>query len=63
MDKIEETKRVMRLREWSEMYRAYQESGKTVAVWCSEQKLSVKTFYYRLRKVRESALESTENMK
>ena len=60
MDKIAETKRAMRLREWSEMYRAYQASGKTVAQWCSEQELSVKTFYYRLRKIREAALESGE---
>ena len=60
MDKIKETKRAIWLREWTEMYRAYQESGKTAAEWCSEQELSVKTFYYRLRKVREAALENRE---
>lgn len=60
MDKIAETKRAIRLREWSEMYRVYQSSGKTVSAWCTEQELSVKTFYYRLRKIRESALETTE---
>lgn len=60
MDKIAETKRTIRLREWSEMYRAYRESGKTVSVWCKEQKLSPKTFYYRLRKIRESVLECSE---
>ena len=60
MDKIAETKRAIRLREWSEMYRVYQSSGKTVSAWCTEQEFSVKTFYYRLRKIRESALETTE---
>lgn len=60
MDKIAETKRAMRLREWTEMYRAYQASGKTVSEWCEEQGLSPKTFYYRLRKVREAALEDGE---
>ena len=60
MDKIAKTKRAMRLQEWSEMYRAYQASGKTVSAWCEEQELSPKTFYYRLRKIRESALECSE---
>ena len=60
MDKIAKTKRAMRLQEWSEMYRAYQASGKTVLAWCEEQELSPKTFYYRLRKIRESALECSE---
>ena len=39
MDKIKETKREMRLLEWTAMYRAYQESGETVAAWCSERRL------------------------
>lgn len=39
------------------MYAAYQESGKTVSEWCSEQGIVTKTFYYRLRKIRETALE------
>lgn len=60
MDKIAKTKRAMRLQEWSEMYRAYQASGKTVLAWCEEQELSPKTFYYRLQKIRESALECSE---
>ena len=60
MDKIAKTKRAMRLREWSEMYRAYQASGKTVSAWCEEQELSPKTFYYRLQKIRESELKCSE---
>lgn len=63
MNKIKETKRAIRLREWSEMYRMYQESGKTVAEWCEERGLSPKTFYYRVRKIRESALENNEKHK
>lgn len=63
MDKIAKTKRAMRLQEWTEMYRAYQASGKTVSAWCEEQELSPKTFYYRLRKIRESALECSEKHK
>lgn len=60
MDKINETKRAMRLREWEEMYAAYQSSGKTVSAWCDECGLSIKTFYYRLRKIREAAMEQAE---
>jgi hypothetical protein len=43
MDKIAKTKRSMRLQEWSEMYRAYQASGKTVLAWCEEQELYMPT--------------------
>lgn len=60
MDKIAETKREIRLKAWAQMYAEYQESGNTVTAWCEERGLSVKTFYYRLRKVREVALEQTE---
>ena len=60
MDKITATKKELRLKSWAEMYAEYQSSGKTVAEWCDEQKLSAKTFYYRLRKVREAAMEQTE---
>ncbi len=43
------------------MYAAYQESGKTVSEWCSEQGIVTKTFYYRLREIRETALEQAES--
>ena len=57
MDKIATTKRAVQHKAWSEMYAAYQESGKTVREWCSEQGIVTKTFYYRLRKLREEALD------
>ena len=60
MDKIAETKKEMRLKAWAEMYAEYQDSGMTVTAWCEERGLSVKTFYYRLRKIREAALEKQE---
>lgn len=60
MDKITEVKKEMRLKEWTQMYVEYQESGKTVTEWCKERELSIKTFYYRLRKIREAALKQTE---
>ena len=60
MDKISENKREVRLIEWQKMYEEYQASGKTVQAWCSENDVSIKTFYYRLRKVREAMLEPSE---
>ena len=57
MDKIATTKRAVQHKAWAEMYAAYQESGKTVSEWCSEQGIVTKTFYYRLRKLREVALD------
>ena len=43
-----------------DMYTEYQASGKTVQVWCCENDVNIKTFYYRLRKVREAMLELGE---
>lgn len=60
MDKVIETKQEVRLMEWRRMYEEYCASGKTVQVWCSENDVNVKTFYYRLRKVREYLLEQSE---
>ena len=61
MDKIATTKRAVQHKAWAEMYAAYQVSGKTVSEWCSEQGIVTKTFYYRLRKLREEALEQAES--
>lgn len=43
------------LQQWSEMIRDRQSSGMTVKAWCKEQGMNPKTYYYRLRKVREAA--------
>ena len=57
MDKISTTKRAVQHKAWTEMYAAYQASGKTTREWCSEQGIAIKTFYYRLRMLREEALD------
>ena len=53
MDVIE-FKQEYRLRQWGEIIKEQQESGQTVRAWCSERGISTKTYYYRLRKVREA---------
>ena len=45
----------MRHRSWMEDYARQQESGLTVKQWCQENGILQKTFYYRLRVLREEA--------
>ena len=57
IDKIAKVKKEVKLREWSEMIQACQNIGITVAQWCAENMLNIKTYYYRVRKVREGICE------
>ena len=61
MDKITEAKKQVKLRNWEMMYSEYQASGQTVRRWCEEKNLSTKTFYYRLRKLREAAIKQEQH--
>lgn len=45
----------LRHRSWMEEYARQQESGLTVREWCAENGITPKTFYYRLRVIREEA--------
>ena len=60
MYEISEVKRAIRHENWKLMYEEYQSSGMTVKDWCETQGISVKTFYYRLRVVRENLLGGNE---
>ena len=60
MDKISEVKQAIRHENWKRMYEEYQSSGMTVKDWCEAQGISVKTFYYRLRVLRENILRENE---
>lgn len=51
-------KQEVKLREWAEQIRAQQESGMTVTAFCAENGIKLKTYYYRLRKVREQCMEA-----
>lgn len=55
---ITTVKRNLHLQEWKEQIKAQQESGMTVTAFCAENGINLKTYYYRLRKVREYCLES-----
>ena len=49
----------VRAREWAEMIRQQKASNLTVADWCKANNLGTNTFYYRQRKLRRMAVESS----
>ena len=60
MDKIAQVKQVIRHENWKRMYEEYQRSGMKVNDWCVMKGLSVKSFYYRLKVIREEILNETD---
>ncbi|MDO9535225.1 MAG: IS66 family insertion sequence element accessory protein TnpB [Bacillota bacterium] len=48
------TYRVLR---WTELICECKASGKTIAAWCAEHSVNVKTYYYWQKRVREAACE------
>ena len=53
---IQLAKNQVKLQNWAAELQTYNSSGMTVQQWCAENGISVKTYYYRLRKVREAML-------
>ena len=62
MDRIMEIKNKVRINEWSEMVKDCRSSGLTVQQWCDANGMNIKTYYYRLRKVREALCEETHGI-
>lgn len=56
MNDIALVKSQLKLQAWAEMVRECQQSELTVEAWCKSRNLNTKTYYYRLKKVREAAL-------
>lgn len=62
MDKIMAIKNKVRINEWSEMVKTCRSGGLTVQQWCSSNGINIKTYYYRLRKVRENICEEAHDI-
>jgi len=60
--KVQTAKRMLRLHEWTLQINECKQSGQTVRQWCNEHGIKVKTFYNRMRVVREEMLELTETV-
>ena len=58
--KVQEAKRQVQLREWAMQINACRQSGLTVRRWCGENGIHIKTYYNRMKRVREEMLEAIE---
>ena len=61
MNKIEKVKKEVQLKQWAEMVQRRSESGLTVTQWCADNNINLKTYYYRLKKVREAMCNEIES--
>lgn len=55
---IAEIKQEVRLTEWAEQIQSQMQSGLSVRSWCAQNGINPKTYYYRLRRVREECVEA-----
>ena len=61
--KVQDAKRQIRLQEWSEQINSCRQSGLTVKGWCKENGIHIKTYYNRMKRVREELLDALESGK
>ena len=60
MNKIAKVKKEVKLAQWAEMVRTRNESGLTVTDWCKENGINLKTYYYRLKRMRQAVCNEIE---
>ena len=53
-----EITRQYRLNQWTEIIRECRSSGQKISVWCAENNIGIKSYYYWLKLVRVAACES-----
>ena len=54
MNEIAKVKKEVKLKQWAEMVQLRNESGLTVSKWCDQNGVNVKTYYYRLKQIRQA---------
>ena len=59
--RVQAAKRAVQLREWAAQINERIQSGQSIKAWCAKYDLSPKTYYYRLKRVREELLEEAES--
>lgn len=60
MNEIAKVKKEVKLKQWAEMVQRRNESGLTVSKWCDQNGMNVKTYYYRLKQVRQALCNEVE---
>jgi len=59
--RVDAVTRAVQLREWASQIQACLGSGMSVREWCVQQNIPQKTYYYRLRRVREELIENADS--
>ena len=54
MNEIAKVKKEVKLAQWTEMVKSRNESGLTVTDWCKQNGINLKTYYYRLKRLRQA---------
>ena len=60
MNKIAKVKKEIKLAQWVEMIRQRNESGLIVTDWCKQNGIHIKTYYYRLKRMRQAVCNEIE---
>ena len=60
MNEIAKMKKEAKLAQWAEMVRSRSESGLSVTKWCKQNGINIKTYYYRLKRVRQAVCSEME---
>ena len=60
MNEIVKIKNEVMLKQWAEMVQCRNESGLTVSEWCRQNGINPKTYYYRLKRVRNAVYNEIE---
>ena len=60
MNEIAKMKKKVKLTQWAGMIRSRSESGLTVTDWCRQNGINLKTYYYRLKRVRQAVCNEIE---
>ena len=59
---ITENKTKVSIQEWQQRILDCQSSGMSVKAWCKENGISTGSYYFHLRKIRESVLEENQTV-
>ena len=51
---------IAKMAQWVEMVRQRNESGLSVTEWCKQNGINIKTYYYRLKRVRQEVCSEME---
>lgn len=60
MNEISKVKKEVKLAQWAEMVKSRKESGLTVTDWCRQNGINLKTYYYRLKRLRQTVCNEIE---